>query len=65
MKLKAQEEFAWIEEHQLAFNDIKQYLAQPSILVPPRQGVPLQLYLSMAEDSIGSLLVQDNEKEIE
>jgi hypothetical protein len=31
-------------------------------LIPPREGKPLKLYISTTQDSIGSLLVQDNEE---
>lgn len=63
LRLKHESEFEWKEEHQAAFDQIKQDLANPPVLIPPRQnGKPLRLYLSACEDSIGSLLTQENEK---
>ena len=35
----------WTEECQTAFNAIKIYLSNPPVLVPPREGSPLLLYL--------------------
>jgi len=32
------------------------------VLVPPKHEKPMKLYTATAENSIGSLLVQDNEK---
>ncbi|XP_043699984.1 uncharacterized protein LOC122650653 [Telopea speciosissima] len=61
LKLKTGEAFRWDSVHQEAFDQIKAYLTRPPVLMPPRKGVPLKLYVSVAEASIGSLLAQDNE----
>ncbi|XP_010692572.1 uncharacterized protein LOC104905669 [Beta vulgaris subsp. vulgaris] len=46
-----------------AFDQIKQDLASPLVLIPLRRnGKPLRLYLSAYEDSISRLLTQENEK---
>ncbi|KAM5551860.1 hypothetical protein ABKV19_026626, partial [Rosa sericea] len=58
-------EFVWEPKHQEAFDRIKAYLASPPVLVPPRPGFPLKLYISAAEASIGSLLAQDDEDGVE
>ncbi|XP_024195807.1 uncharacterized protein LOC112198960 [Rosa chinensis] len=63
LKLQCQNEFVWEPKHQEAFDRIKAYLAIPPVLVPPRTGFPLKLYISAAEASIGSLLAQDDEAE--
>ncbi|XP_040364410.1 uncharacterized protein LOC121049974 [Rosa chinensis] len=63
--LQGQNEFVWESKHQEAFDSIKAYLASPPVLVPPRPGVPLKLYISAAAASIGSLLAQDDEDGIE
>ncbi|XP_024190360.1 uncharacterized protein LOC112194342 [Rosa chinensis] len=65
LKLQGQAEFVWEPKHQEAFDRIKTYLASPPVLVPPRAGFPLKLYISAAEASIGSLLAQDDEEGIE
>ncbi|XP_059635709.1 uncharacterized protein LOC132277883 [Cornus florida] len=61
VKLKSHEKFHWDESHQKAFDKIKEYLANPPVVMPPRKKWPLKLYLSAAEESIGSMLAQDNE----
>ncbi|KAM5562428.1 hypothetical protein ABKV19_017579, partial [Rosa sericea] len=63
--MQGQAEFVWEPKHQEAFDRIKAYLASPPVLVPPRPGFPLKLYISAAEASIGSLLVQDDEDGVE
>jgi len=35
----------WTEEFQKAFDKIKEYLSKPLVLVPPKSGIPLLLYL--------------------
>ncbi|XP_024156411.1 uncharacterized protein LOC112164453 [Rosa chinensis] len=65
LKLQGQAEFVWEPKHQEAFDRIKTYLASPPVLVPPRAGIPLKLYISATEASIGSLLAQDDEGGIE
>ncbi|KAM1010271.1 hypothetical protein ACFX2C_045768 [Malus domestica] len=61
LKLKDSDTFAWTDEHQAAFTQIKVSLTTPHVLVPPRRGKPLKLYISTAEESIGCLLAQDND----
>ena len=65
MRLKSESEFRWENEHQDAFELIKQYLTSPPVLVPPINGKPLKRYISANYDSIGSLLAQDNEQGFE
>ncbi|KAM2637676.1 hypothetical protein EV1_022141 [Malus domestica] len=61
LKLKDSDTFAWTNEHQAAFTQINVSLTTPPVLVPPRRGKPLKLYISAAEESIGCLLAQDND----
>jgi hypothetical protein len=64
VKIKADEEFRWGVEQQRAFEEIKQYLARPPMLVPPQQDMPFYIYLSVGDTSIASVVVQvydDNE----
>ncbi|CAL2238927.1 unnamed protein product [Prunus armeniaca] len=56
LKLKDEEEFQWEETHQRAFDAIKEYLAKPPVLIQPRPGRPLKLYISGVENSIRSPL---------
>lgn len=48
----------WNEECQEAFETIKRYLSNPPILVPPRQGELLLLYLTVTETATGAMLAQ-------
>ena len=61
LKLKADQEFVWGKEQQLALDEIKNYLTNPPVLVPPQQGKPFRLYLSTVDMVIGSALIQEFE----
>jgi hypothetical protein len=58
VKIKADEEFHWGAEQQRAFEEIKEYLARPSVLVPLQQDMPFYIYLSVGDTSIASVVVQ-------
>ena len=60
LKLKLVEEFIWGAEKQKTFDQIKESLASPPILTPPALGRHLKLYILASDDSIGSLLAQDD-----
>ncbi|PKI50214.1 hypothetical protein CRG98_029397, partial [Punica granatum] len=51
----------WDEECQKAFDTIKAYLIQPSVLVPPTPDCPLILYLTVRRQSLGCMLGQEDE----
>jgi len=61
LKLKADQELIWGEEQQLALDEIKNYLTNPLVLIPPQQGKPFILYLSIDGLVIGSALIQEFE----
>ncbi|XP_055960928.1 uncharacterized protein LOC130015223 [Mercurialis annua] len=61
LKLKKEDVFRWETIHQEAFDEIKDYLMKPPVLIPPKKGIPLRLYISAAEGSIGCLLAQSNQ----
>jgi hypothetical protein len=61
LKLKADQEFVWGVEQQLALDEIKKYLTNPPVLVPPQHGKPFRLYLSTDDTIIGSALIQEFE----
>jgi hypothetical protein len=58
VKIKADEEFRRGVEQQRAFEEIKEYLARPPVLVPPQQDMPFYIYLSVGDTSIASVVVQ-------
>ena len=41
LKLKADQEFVWGEEQQLALDEIKKYLMNPPVLIPPREALQI------------------------
>jgi len=61
LKLKANQEFVWRKEQQLALEEIKNYLTNPTVLVPPQHGKPFRLYMSTDDTVIGSSLIQEFE----
>ncbi|KAM2681554.1 hypothetical protein EV2_013197 [Malus domestica] len=61
LKLNDSDKFEWKDEHHAVFTQIKVSLMTPPILVPPRRGKPLKLYISAAKEFIGYLLAQDND----
>jgi len=61
LKLKVDQEFVWETEQQLALDDIKKYLTNPLVLVPPQHRKPFRLYLSTDDTIIGSALIQEFE----
>ena len=61
LKLKADQKFVWGEAQQKAFDEIKQYLTSPPVLIPPQKHKPFKLYLSADERAIGSAFIQEFE----
>ncbi|XP_004289212.1 PREDICTED: uncharacterized protein LOC101314226 [Fragaria vesca subsp. vesca] len=53
------------DKAQAAFDRIKDYLTNPPVLIPPREGTPLKLYIAATDLSIGGLLAQDDENGVE
>ncbi|XP_015054762.1 uncharacterized protein LOC107001107 [Solanum pennellii] len=48
----------WTKECQTSFDAIKNYLSNSPVLVPPREGSPLFLYLSVSDNTFGCIIVQ-------
>ena len=59
--LRKNQPMEWDENCQCAFEKIKQYLQNPPILVPPMQGRPLIMYLTVLDESMGCVLGQHDE----
>jgi hypothetical protein len=53
LRLKKDQKFVWGDEQQKAFNEIKEYMKEPPVLVPP------QLYVAADTQTIGSALIQE------
>ena len=56
--LKKNAKIHWDAECEEAFNEIKQYLINPPVLVSPKPGQPLFLYLTILPESMGCMLGQ-------
>ena len=54
--------FVWDQTCQNAFEEIKQYLLRPPILMALITGKSLILYVAALERSLGALLAQNNEE---
>ena len=61
LKLKTDQEFKWGDIQQKAFEEIKEYMKCPPVLVPPQQGKAFKLYISADDKTIGSALMQEFE----
>ena len=61
VEAKNDQEFRWGDIQQKAFEEIKEYMKCPPVLVPPQQGKPFKLYISADNQTIGSALMQEFE----
>ena len=53
--------YTWNEDYDRNFTQIKQYLANPPILMPPIAGKPLILYIFVTDIVLGALLAQEDQ----
>jgi len=54
--------FAWDEACQKAFEDIKEYLTKPAVLVAPVLEKSFLLYVLAMDHSLGTFLAQKNDE---
>jgi hypothetical protein len=59
LKLKKDQKFLWGDEQQKAFDEIKQYMKEPPVLVPPQLNKSFKLYVATDTQTIGSALIQE------
>jgi hypothetical protein len=66
VKIKANEEFCWGAEQRQAFEEIKEYLSKPPVLILPQQDKPFYVYLLVGDTSIASVIIQvhDNKERV-
>jgi hypothetical protein len=62
LKLKKDQKFIWGDEQQKAFDEIKQYMKEPPVLVPSQLNKPFKLYVAANTHTIGSALIQEFEE---
>jgi hypothetical protein len=65
LRLKKEVVFKWEPEHQKAFDEIKDYLTNPHVLLPPLKNKVIKLYIAASECTVGSMLAQEDENGIE
>jgi hypothetical protein len=56
LKLKKDQKFSWGDEQQKAFDEIKRYMKEPPVLVPPQLNKPFKLYVAADTKTIGSAI---------
>src|SRR4026208_1110558 len=59
--IKSDVECRWGAEQQKDFDEIKEYLLKPPVLVPPQQDRPFYVYLSVGDTSITSVLLHKHD----
>ncbi|XP_058078572.1 uncharacterized protein LOC131226880 [Magnolia sinica] len=57
--LKETKKVVWIEECELALQELKQYMGPPPLLSKPEQGEPLLLYLAVSLATVSSVLIKE------
>lgn len=59
--LRKDQKVEWDDDFQAAFDKIKEFLLEPPILLPPIQGKPPIMYLTVLDESMGYVLGQQDE----
>ena len=54
--------FAWTDECEAAFQELKRYLSNPPLLSPSKEGESLQLYLVMSAMVVSATLIREEGK---
>jgi hypothetical protein len=58
--IKKKEKFEWTPKCEAVFRQIKTFLCTPLVLIHPSKGYTLFLYLSISNNAMSSVLVQDS-----
>jgi hypothetical protein len=61
--LRKSDPFSWTEETEQAFQELKQHLVSLLILVAPKPGEPLYLYIAAAIEAVSMVLVIERTKQ--
>ena len=54
--------FAWSDECEAAFQELKCYLSNPPLLSPSKQGEDLYLYLAVSTTAVNAALIREEDK---
>ncbi|XP_050895612.1 uncharacterized protein LOC127102258 [Lathyrus oleraceus] len=65
LRLNKDNDFIWGSEQQEAFDNIKQYLMKPPILLPPSRNRSMKLYIVASDSTIGNMLAQEDHNGVE
>nr|XP_017246425.1 PREDICTED: uncharacterized protein LOC108218012 [Daucus carota subsp. sativus] len=60
--LKKVKNFEWTEESQVAFEELKKYMAEPPLLSKPIDGETLYVYLAVSGQALSAVLVREELK---
>ena len=55
--MRKSDKFEWNEEAEKAFENLKQVLSTPPVLVAPRENEPLLLYIAATHQVVSTILV--------
>jgi hypothetical protein len=61
LRIKKDQRFIWGDKQQKAFDEIKKYMKEPPVLVPPQLNKLFKLYVAADTQTIGSALIQEFE----
>src|SRR5437868_4039885 len=61
--LKKQDEFRWTPEAQRSFDEVKEFLTSPPMLVPPMPQEPLLLYIAATSQVVSAVIVVERQEE--
>src|SRR5438132_5964814 len=61
--LKKQDKFQWTPEVQQAFDELKKFLTDPPVLVPPMPEEPLLLYIAATSHVVSIAIVVKRQEE--
>ena len=54
--------FAWTDECETAFQELKRYLSNPPLLSPSKEGESLYLYLAISTTVVNAALIREETK---
>jgi dsDNA-binding SOS-regulon protein len=60
--LRKNNPFEWTDEAQEAFENLKRYLSSPPVLVAPKEGEPLLLYIAAGTSVVSMVLAAEREE---
>jgi hypothetical protein len=60
--LKAKEKYEWSEEADTAFAELKQFLTSPPVLMVPKEGETLLLYITATNRVVSTAIVVEREE---